>query len=392
MSLQENLPGAPTTFRIQQLGPPRDGSGVEVRVHGRGMQTNEAVTDFDSLVLHHPGDNRAARMEDGAVVAGQDGRIHGYIDGRLEEIEMSRSVGGRLRTYGLEADQVLIKKDFILSHPNYGPFTRIGRSVEVPSPIAGVIGARRDHEGLVDILDEPAGQVIARFRHMSGIRVNPGDPVEYGQSLGMQDRVGTDAIHVHMEMDSRYYQQFRHYIDDLASGRLPLEAEYREGVQPRPVVDDGSFRLGESSTRIRDLQLVMDREGYRAAGGKALDLDGVYRIGMQGALLDFQRAHGVPQTGSVDPATLRFAPPVRAREVDRQDHLERGRTIPLDREPPTAPGHPMVHRVMLAIDPFPDLVSYRQQEPEPAGLLDFGLASLEDLPPVIDNATDFLRG
>lgn len=44
--------------------------------------------------------------------------------------------------------------------------------------------------------------------------------------------------------------------------------------------------------------------------------------------------------------------------------------------PPTVPVGPVVNRVLLAIDPFPDLVSYRQQEPEPAGLLDFGLALL----------------
>lgn len=218
--------------------------------------------------------------------------------------------------------------------------SREGRMVEVPAPVAGVIGARRDREGLVDVLDEPDGQVIARFRHMSGIRVNPGDRVEYGQTLGIQDNVATGAIHVHVEMDTRHYQQFRNYIDDLASGRLPLEFEYREGIEPRPVIADGTFRLGETSTRIRDLQAVMTREGYRAAGGGPLDQDGVYRLGMQGALLDFQRAHGVPQTGSVDPATLQFAPPVGAREVDRLDHTERGRFPVLEREPSRAPGHP----------------------------------------------------
>lgn len=59
---------------------------------------------------------------------------------------------------------------------------------------------------------------------------------------------------------------------------------------------DGVFRLGESNVHIRDLQRVMAGEGYRAAGGKALDQDGVYRPDMQGALLDFQRAHGLQQT------------------------------------------------------------------------------------------------
>jgi len=310
-------------------------------VHGQGLQQNEKVTGFDSLSHHHPGENRAARMEDGVVVAGQEGRAHAYFDGKLEEVELARhNVRGEFRSYGLAPDQVLIKKDFILSHPDHHPMSREGRMVEVPAPMAGVIGARRDHEGLLDIFDKPGGEVIARFRHLSGIRVNPGDRVEYGQTLGIQDRVATGAIHVHVEIDTRFYQQFRNYVDDPASGRLPLEAEYREGVQPRPVIDDGTFRLGESSTRIRDLQTVMASEGYLAAGGAPLDRDGVYRPGMQGALVDFQRAHGVPQTGSIDPATLRFAPAARTREVDRRDHMERGHVIPLDREPSRAPGHP----------------------------------------------------
>lgn len=341
MTSQDITPATPTAYRVQQLGPPRDRNGDEIRVHRRGVQQNEPVTGFDSLVLHHPGDNRAALMVEGVVVCGQEGRVQAYFDGKLEEIEIARhDVRGEFRTYGLAPNQVLIKKDFILSHPAYHPMSREGRAVDVPSPVAGIIGARRDAEGLVDILDKPGGEVIARFRHMSGIRVNPGDRVEYGQTLGIQDKLATRFIHVHMEMDTRYYQQFQNYVDDLASGGLSIEAEHRKGLQQRPVIDEGTFRLGESSPRIRELQLVMDREGYRAVGGAALDRDGVYRPGMQGALLDFQRAHGVPQTGSIDPATLRFAPPVLAREVDRLDHVERGRFPALDRESPRAPGHP----------------------------------------------------
>lgn len=340
MSSQDIAPAAPTTYRIQQLGPPRDHGGSEVREHGRGLQRNETVTGFDSLVLHHPGDNRAARMEDGVVVSGQHGRAHAYFGGRLEEIEVPREVGGRFRDYGLEPDQVLLKKDFILSHPDGDPMTPMARNVDVPSPLAGIVGARRDREGLVDILDRPGGEVMARIRHMSDIRVESGDRVEYGQTLGTQDKVATRPIHVHMEMDIRHYQQFRNYVDDLASGRLPLESRFRAGIQPRPTVEDSTLRLGESSPRIRDLQAVMHREGYRAAGGGPLDRDGVYRLGMQGALLDFQRAHGLPQTGDIDPATLRFAPPAQRREVDRPDYIERGRLPAVDPGPRRAPGHP----------------------------------------------------
>src|SRR3546814_2284051 len=111
-------------------------------------------------------------------------------------------------------------------------------------------------------------------------------------------------------------------MDDLANGRLPVQARYRENVEPLPVVDDGTFRLGQSNERVRDLQRVMADEGYRVTDGGALDQDGVYRPGMQGALLDFQRAHGLPQTGDIDPATLRMAPAMRHRVVDREDRSE----------------------------------------------------------------------
>lgn len=354
MSQQDDNQPAPTTYRIRQLGPPRDAGGIEVHVHGRGLQKNEAVTGFDSLALHHPGDNRAARMEDGVVVAGQRGRVHAYVGGRLEEIEIARNG----RHYGLQADQVLIKKDFILSHPDLDANTREGRMVPVPASVAGVVGARRDGEGLVDILDRDGGEVIARFRHMRGIEVDVGDRVVYGQTLGIQSDVATRNIHVHMEMDSRHYPQFRNYVDDLASGRLPVEAEHRQGVEPRPVVDDGTFRLGESSDHVRAIQHVMAGEGYRAAGGGPLDQDGVYRPGMQGALLDFQRDHYIPQTGDVDPATLRFAPLSCEVELQPRDNSEWRRVVPAlvpdPAAPAWAPGHPdhPDHRPLMPVGPM----------------------------------------
>jgi len=341
MSTQDAESSGPTTYRIQQLGPPRYRHGAIVRAHGSGVQVNEPVNGFDSLVLHHPGDNRAARMQDGVVVDGKGGRAYGYVGGQLQDIEVPRLDRlGRFRTYDLQPDQVLLKKDFILSDPRLDPASREGRRVDVPAPVAGVIGARRENEGLVDILDRPGGEVIARVRHMRDITVGPGDHVVYGQALGIQSDVDTKPIHVHMEMDTRYYQQFRNYVDDLASGRLPVEAEHREGLQPRPVAHDGSFRLGEAKERIRDLQRVMHAEGYRAVGGAPLDQDGVYRPRMQGALLDFQRDHGVPQSGDIDPATLRFAPPALRRAADRRDHVDAGLFPALEAPPPTAPGHP----------------------------------------------------
>ncbi|MCF7221615.1 peptidoglycan-binding protein [Marilutibacter chinensis] len=319
---------APSTYRIIQLGPPRPPNG---------LQSNEPVTDFDSLATHHPGANRDARMQDGVIINGQPRRAHAYIGGELQEIEVARDG----RTFGLNPDQVLLKKDFILEDPNHPSMSRAARAVDVPSPVSGYIGRVSEREGLVDILDRQGGDVVARIRHMNPIAVSEGQTVEYGDALGTQGRQQTGAVHVHMEMDTRYYQQFENYVSDLVSGRLPVEAEHRENVEPQQVVGDGTFRLGETNQRIRDLQRVMANEGYQAVGGRPLDQDGVYRVSMQGALLDFQREHGIPQTGDIDPATLHFAPLAHSREVDRQDHFMQGQPMPpAAPERPPAPGHP----------------------------------------------------
>lgn len=279
-------------------------------------------------------------MVEGRVIEGKDGRAFAYIDTRLQEIEYPRKKGGAFNSYDLQSDQVLIKRDFILSDPRYGSMSREGRMVDVPAPVEGIIGARRDREGLVDIHDQADGKVIARFRHLADIQVRIGDKVSYGMTVGRQSNVNTDKVHVHMEMDSHYYPQFRNYVDDLASGRLPLQAEHRQGVTARPVIGDGIFRLGQSSEQIRQLQAVMHGEGYRNADGSPLDRDGVYRIGMQGALLDFQHAHGIAQSGDVDTATLRFLQAAQSQAKDYRHHTEQGRWPAMHAGPNTLPGHP----------------------------------------------------
>src|SRR5690606_36456080 len=217
MTAQDSASPTPTPYRVQQLGPPRDRDGGRIRTAG-GVQRNEHVDGFDGLVSHHPGDNRAVRMENGASVDGKPGRVHAYIGGVLEEIEIPRrNLRGQFQNFGLAPDQILLKKDFILSDPDVDAMSRVGRSVDVPAPVAGVVGARRESEGLVDILDRIDGEVIARFRHLRAIEVRVGDLVQYGQTLGMQSNVATEPIHVHVEMDTRYYQQFRNYVDDLAN-------------------------------------------------------------------------------------------------------------------------------------------------------------------------------
>lgn len=320
----------PSTYRVIQLGAPREPDG---------FQTNEMVTDFDSLVTHHPRANQYAQMVDGRIIDGELGRLHAIFGGEIEEIEMARPG----RSQGLGPDQVLLKKDFILEDPDHPAGSASARAVDVPSPVAGYIGRVNERQGLVDVYDRQGGDVIARIRHMHPIAVSEGQTVAYGESLGTQGRQQTGAVHVHMEVDTRYYQAYENYIGDLVSGRLPVQSEHRENVNPRPIVEDGKVRLGEFDARVLDLQRTLDIEGYRAQGGGTLPQDGVYRASMQGAVLDFQRAHGVPQTGDIDLQTSRFAPREGGLAPPPFDPALRGReSLPLDVHPPgpRAPGHP----------------------------------------------------
>jgi hypothetical protein len=206
---------------------------------------NEAVEDFDSLVTHHPNSNRGAQLVNGTVIGGQPGRAFGVMGGEIQEIEVAR--GGR--DFGLKPDQVLLKKDFILEDPQL-PTGPGSRALDVPSPVSGVVGTVNARSGLVDVLDREGGDVILRVRHMSPLHVQTGDSIEYGQALGVQGKQATGAIHVHMEVDSRYYQQYENYVGDLVSGRLPIDPERQtRGIEPRPVIDDGTIRIGESSDR-----------------------------------------------------------------------------------------------------------------------------------------------
>ncbi|WP_460759609.1 XVIPCD domain-containing protein [Lysobacter fragariae] len=323
------------------------------------MQANEAVADLDGLVMHHPGANRNSHMQEGRIVGVEDlqpgyrggDRSYAHIDGEFQEVIDNTTD----RYQSLKRDQVLMVKDFILEDPSPAPGAS-ARAVSVPSPTAGYVSLVRDSGGMVEIMDRQGGTVIARVRHLDPISVEVGDTITYGQSLGTQDNKGlpvSAGVHVHIEMDTGHHEQLSNYIDDLASGRLTVQPAFRAD-SARPAMGDGTFRLGQSDDRIRDLQQVMASEGYRAVSGRPLDQDGVYRPGMQGALLDFQRAHGIPQTGNIDPATQRMAPPPAQRVIDIDDRFVPGR--PMYQGPalqPTAPGHPEHpdHRPVPAVAP-----------------------------------------
>ena len=267
------------------------------RLIQKGVTVNIPVPDFEGLVTHHPGDNSAARVSNGVVVDGQVGRLHALVGGEIQEI-------------GLVREQVLLKKDFILEDSRIAAGCAGFRDVDVPSPLAGYVGRRDDAQGLIDLLDRAGGEVIARVRHMDPIRVNVGDTVEYGQGLGMQNNQGTVPVHVHMEVDTRYYQHYENYMNDLVSGRLSIDPmRQTQGIEARPIVDDSVIRIGEYAGIVQHVQKRLNEEGFRGADNRPLQVDGVYRFSMQAAVVNYQRVHGLPQTGDIDPATLQAIAP-----------------------------------------------------------------------------------
>lgn len=274
------------------------------RITQKGKTVNIGVDDFESLETHHPGSNRDAHLVNGVVVDGEDGRNHAVIGGEIEEVEYATPS----RDYGLTANQVLIKKDFILEDSRIAAGQLGVRAVDVPAPIGGYVGRTNDAQGLVDIYDRKGGEVIARIRHMNPILVKEGETIEFGQALGTQNNAGLPATagkHVHLEMDSRYVQQYENYISDITSGRLSIDNERRTGgIDARPVVDDGVLRLGESGEQVEAVQRVLIAEGLKGADGQALEPNGVYSVNMQPAVLAFQKTHGLPETGDIDAATI----------------------------------------------------------------------------------------
>ena len=162
---------------------------------------------------------------------------------------------------------------------------------------------------------------------MHPIHVHEGQNVDYGQTLGTQSNKKTGAKHVHLEMDTRYYQQYENYVSDLVNGRLTLDPHRRSsGIAPLPIIDDGAFRIGESNHRIQEFQELLISRGYRGVSDTPLIADGTYRLEMQPAVLAYQRDHGLAQTGDIDRSTLHIAlPHRRGQPIDRLDHVDRTR-------------------------------------------------------------------
>lgn len=299
-------------YRLLQLGAPDD----------RGVQRNVGFDDLEGLVTHHPYGNRHAHLVEGVprAVENANRRSYGVIGGEIQELETARTDEYR----ALRADQVLLVKDFILEDSRIPSGSAGVREVDVPSPLAGYVGRVDTRNGVIDLLDRPGGHVILRARHLEPIAVRVGDAVAYGQSLGIQDRAGLPGAarkHVHLEVDTRYYALYEHYVRDLSNGTLSIDPSRRGRGLPTPQVhDDGVIRIGESADVARLAQRELNAAGFRDGHGKPFAEDGVYRLSMQPAVIRYQQQNGLPASGDLDPATMRsLLPPMLPPEVNPRD-------------------------------------------------------------------------
>lgn len=288
------MPENPRPYTVTQSG----------RSEPEAFVPNAGVSDLESLFTHHPKRNYHASLVEGMPTKAENSvtRAYGLVGGEFQELMVERVDKSR----AVVSDQVLLIKDFILDDMA----SANTRRVDVPSPVAGVIGRVDAPNGVVDICEPDDGRLVARIRHLGPIAVEVGDTVAYGQSLGTQNNIGLRATagkHVHIEMDTRHYQQFDDYIRDLVDGRLPVQAAHRVGVTPRAIVDDGVQRVGEAGERVAAVQRALVAGGYRGVGDAPIVVDGIYRLSMQGAVLAFQQDHGLAASGDIDAATWHAA-------------------------------------------------------------------------------------
>lgn len=137
------------------------------------------------------------------------GRVEAIVGTIMEVIEIPRRRDQR--------DQTPAHRNAAPSQPAKEHVSNEDRRVDVPAPVAGVIGAREDDSGRVDILDRKSGALAARFLNMSDIAVEVGDRVDYGQILGSHRTAASAPAFLRLEMDAADYLQFRRYADDLLS-------------------------------------------------------------------------------------------------------------------------------------------------------------------------------
>lgn len=296
---------APGGGRISVVEP--FGNGSSNRVLRHGISGEDA---FRELKIHHPKTNAAAvRAGDASKVD----RTAGMVDGELEAVRKREDINGI----------PLVQKDLILTD------RAGGRSLMIPSPVAGYVKLNNDGTNSISIYSHPVGdarrELVGQVLHgaVGSIPYKTGDFVEYGAPLVRQSDVGSPgAVHAHIEVEPA---QFRRYLGDMLNDRItlggkvhaqgPEAAQTARATQQAPMAD-GMLVKGERGDEVKALQGKLAALGHVGADGKPLAADGIYGKDTFAAVKQFQANNGLEQDGKAgrqtlgrldDPATVKAA-------------------------------------------------------------------------------------
>lgn len=294
----------------------------------------EAVHSYEDLEIHHP--SQRGR---------EPGRVYATVDGHREEV-----LGRRGTTVRDQDGHVYVSKDFVLQDSQSN-----SSRVPVPAPVAGVVGRIDRANGLVSIYDRPGGEMIAQIRHMDlrQSTLQAGDPVQYGQPLGLQGGFGGGnphryGTHVHIDFNEQHLDQFRKYINDMDTGVLrPGQAvAARQSAPQSSGRSEGLLRQGDDGSQVRELQRALSNLGYRDAAGRDLVADGDFGARTGQALREFQRDHGLKDDGVAGPATQRAL-----EAAVRERSAAPAATAPTMADP-QHPGHALYRQALEKIAPL----------------------------------------
>lgn len=343
---------APGGERISVVEP--FGNGSSNRVLRHGISGEDA---FRELKIHHPNTNAAAvRAGDASKVD----RTADMVDGELEAVRK------RGDTNGIP----LVQKDLILTDRSGG------RSLMIPSPVAGYVQLNKDGTNSISIYSHPAGdarrELVGQVLHgaVGSIPYKTGDFVEYGAPLVRQSDVGSPgAVHAHIEVEPA---QFRRYLGDMLNDRItlggkvlaqgPEAAQAARATQQAPMAD-GMLVKGERGDEVKALQGKLAALGYTAADGKALGTDGIFGKDTLAAVKQFQANNGLEQDGKAGRQTLARLDDPAAVKAGAQTAAAPARTEPTVPAAPSMrdPSHAENPRFNQALEKLQELQQQRVQ-------------------------------
>ena len=280
----------------------------KIKIYESVGGSSDPVTNYRDLENHHP-----------SKALSEKGRVYARVGGEAEEI-LGNYKGTAVLTSGGE---YMVSKDIVLTAPGLS-----NGNVPIPSPAAGVIGKIDRADGVITINDPKTGDTMFQIRHAKiDPNLKPGDSVEYGQSLGLQhgyNKGDPNAFpnHTHFDVNTKYIAQADKWIKDMHSGALttdkrPAQTENLvterpsfvpiSGSFPKPAdppLADGKLSLGEKGPEVEKLQLALNAAGARDAKGNPLNPDKDFGDRTREAVINYQKSHGLPETGVADKKIL----------------------------------------------------------------------------------------